>query len=246
MRFPSDVQSVFLFGTGKRINRAPALKRLKESQQDYLLKYLMLKLAPVLLKLKPAYLFALSDCARSNGKNHYCLWEEQKKDIARTLNISFKELKNSPCAKQVLFYDQERLFSALTQPESLAFLRRFGYSSCQRVEDYLKMLKRRFCSVGIYDTGGNACFFPHEIGLFLGYPLKDVQGFIKKKDLPSTYMGRWQVFGETEESMRLMRLYEKAEMVFSNFIKNGRDPILWTERITAHFRKIGEGVIYGV
>ena len=49
----------------------------KESQQDYLLKYLMLKLAPVLLKLKPSSLLALCNCKKSGGENHYNLWKKQ-------------------------------------------------------------------------------------------------------------------------------------------------------------------------
>lgn len=200
----------------------------KENRQKYMLKYLMLKLAPVLLKLKPAHLVALCNLEHSK-RNNYDLWIRQKWSIARTLRISFKELRDTLHRRQVLFYDPQLLFDTITRPESLVFLKYFGYSSCKTVEDYLELLKVHF----------NGPSFPHEIGIFLGYPLKDVKGFVKKGGLPLTKLGSWQVFGEPGKSIQLMQMHRKAVEVFLNSMQNGRNPILFTERLGAHFRKTG-------
>ena len=52
---------------------------------------------------------------------------------------------------------------------------------------------------------------PHEVGVFIGYPLKDVAGFMRC--LPSTpiHHGAWRVYGGTRESLERMRLYASAE-----------------------------------
>lgn len=215
----------------------------KEKQQNCLLEYLMLKLAPVLVKLKPSSLLSLCNGEESSKKNHYDLWREQKEDITRILGISFKELKDSPKAKQVLFYNPEILFATITQPENFAYLERFGYSSCQRLEDYLELLKIRICTYNIFASRGNSFSFPHEIGIFLGYPLKDVRGFTEKGNLPLTFKGYWRVFGRAQESVQLMQLYRKAERVFLSFMENQKNPVPYIERISAHFRKFTKDII---
>ncbi|MCK4519166.1 MAG: DUF3793 family protein [Candidatus Omnitrophica bacterium] len=204
----------------------------KEKQQDCLLKYLMVRLAAILMKLKPSCLLCLCNCEKSGGGDYYDLWKEQKAGIARKLKISFKELKDTFWGKQVLFYNPEVLFKTVTQPENHTFLKKFGYSSCKSIEDYLDTLKKRFCTFDKSDP-----LFPHEMGIFLGYPLKDVKGFIEKGTLPLTATGRWQVFGAPEESKRLMRMRNKAEKVFLNLIKNGRNPVSYIEQVSTHFKK---------
>jgi len=207
----------------------------KEESQDYLSKHLMLKLAPVLVWVKPASLIAVCNCEKSGRDNFYDVWQEQKADIARILRISFKELKDKPEGKQVLFYNPELLFDTVTRAENLSFLEKFGYFSCKTIEDYLEVLRARF----------NNLSFPHEIGIFLGYPLKDVKGFIEKGSLPLTKKGNWQVFGEPEKSVQLMNIHKKAEEVFLKFVENQRNPLPFIERLNRHFRKVSEGISYG-
>ncbi|NIQ92980.1 MAG: DUF3793 family protein, partial [Desulfuromonadales bacterium] len=37
--------------------------------------------------------------------------------------------------------------------------------------------------------------FPHEIGLFLGYPLKDVAAFMGLASIPFACQGPWKIYG---------------------------------------------------
>ena len=41
--------------------------------------------------------------------------------------------------------------------------------------------------------------FPHEIGIFLGYPLADVAGFIRNKGRNCKCIGTWKVYGDAFE-----------------------------------------------
>ena len=45
--------------------------------------------------------------------------------------------------------------------------------------------------------------FPHEIGLFLGYPIEDVVGFIRYAGKGCKLSGLWKVYGDAEAASRL-------------------------------------------
>ena len=44
--------------------------------------------------------------------------------------------------------------------------------------------------------------FPHEIGLFLGYPLEDVKGFIQNKGQGYACCGLWKSYGDPRAARR--------------------------------------------
>lgn len=56
--------------------------------------------------------------------------------------------------------------------------------------------------------------FPHEIGLFLGYPSGDVEGFIKNKAKGAKCVGTWKVYTDEESAKRKFALYKKCKKVY--------------------------------
>lgn len=56
--------------------------------------------------------------------------------------------------------------------------------------------------------------FPHEIGLFLGYPSEDVDGFIRNKAMCSKCVGTWKVYGDEEEAIRRFKQFKKCLSVY--------------------------------
>ena len=56
--------------------------------------------------------------------------------------------------------------------------------------------------------------FPHEIGLFLGYPPEDVDGFIKKGPKQAKLTGVWKVFTDEESAKKKFELYGKCRRVY--------------------------------
>ena len=63
--------------------------------------------------------------------------------------------------------------------------------------------------------------FPHEIGLFLGYPPEDVEGFICRKD-PAKCVGCWTVYGDEAAARRTFDLYRKCTRVYLNQLAKGK------------------------
>ena len=63
--------------------------------------------------------------------------------------------------------------------------------------------------------------FPHEIGLFLGYPPEDVEGFIKNGAAGAKCVGTWKVYGDVETAQRRFAQYKKCTRLYrAAFKKN--------------------------
>lgn len=56
--------------------------------------------------------------------------------------------------------------------------------------------------------------FPHEIGLFLGYPPEDVKGFIDNQAKNEKFVGFWKVYGDVEQAKNKFEQYRKCTQVY--------------------------------
>ena len=56
--------------------------------------------------------------------------------------------------------------------------------------------------------------FPHEIGLFLGYPAEDVSGFIRHGARCAKCVGTWKVYGDEESARKKFALYQKCTRLY--------------------------------
>ena len=64
--------------------------------------------------------------------------------------------------------------------------------------------------------------FPHEIGLFLGYPVKDVLGFMNSPEEGVKYTGFWKVYGDKESALKIFDKYKRVTEIYSMAHKNGK------------------------
>ncbi len=64
--------------------------------------------------------------------------------------------------------------------------------------------------------------FPHEIGLFLGYPPEDVRGFIENKAAGYKCVGLWKVYGDVKRAQRLFAKYRKCTDKYCYRFSKGR------------------------
>ncbi|MCD8331143.1 MAG: DUF3793 family protein [Oscillospiraceae bacterium] len=54
--------------------------------------------------------------------------------------------------------------------------------------------------------------FPHEVGLFLGYPPEDVRGFMEHRNCKLT--GCWKVYGDPQKAQEIFRRYRQCTAVY--------------------------------
>ena len=104
----------------------------------------------------------------------------------------------------ILLYREDRLEKYLKMPQVQKLLREAGYES-DRLEDILPVFCDRYET---YAERGKP--FPHELGLLLGYPPEDVEGFIRHQGKNSLCTGYWKVYADKEGKQRLFEKYEYA------------------------------------
>lgn len=64
--------------------------------------------------------------------------------------------------------------------------------------------------------------FPHEVGLFLGYPPEDVCGFIENRAKGCKLVGCWKVYGNEEKARMIFAKYKKCTEVYTAQFSLGR------------------------
>lgn len=74
----------------------------------------------------------------------------------------------------------------------------------------------------LVDRLANADEFPHEIGLFLGYPTADVLGFIQHKGCNGKCDGCWKVYTDVDGAQRKFALYKKCTRLYLEALEQGR------------------------
>ena len=102
--------------------------------------------------------------------------------------------------------------------EVAMLLRQYGYS----VDD------TDACLAQLCTRLAGASGFPHEIGLFLGYPAEDVRGFIENRTVGCKCVGTWRVYGDEDEARRRFAQYEKCTRIYQEKFSAGRS----IERLT--------------
>ena len=108
--------------------------------------------------------------------------------------------------KEVVFlYRYEQLERHLKNREVREFLRSCGYESFE-VASVLVRLRRRY---QLY--AGISKEFPHELGVLLGYPVGDVQGFIDNRGENSLTSRYWKVYQNPKEAEKIFDLYDRVK-----------------------------------
>lgn len=105
----------------------------------------------------------------------------------------------------VLFYWKERLATYIKRKDVRTLLAKYGYTDFT-LEASLSLLCER---VGYFY--GEEQTFPHEIGAFLGYPVSDIEGFIKNSGKNFLLSKYWKVYSEFQKTRALFEQYDEAK-----------------------------------
>jgi hypothetical protein len=91
------------------------------------------------------------------------------------------------------------------------FLKGFGYS-CFDTESMLNFFQHRM---------KRSVCFPHEVGVFLGYPLDDVKDFISYGGKNYKMIGCWKVYNDVPNCMHIFEVYKKCRKIFNERFEQG-------------------------
>lgn len=112
----------------------------------------------------------------------------------------------------IYLYRPAKLREDLNDAEAVRILRDLGYGDWDQPERYVVRLAQRLREQGD---------FPHEIGLFLGYPPEDVRGFIENNAQGFKCAGCWKVYGDEERAKELFAKYRKCTDCYLRQLTHG-------------------------
>ena len=127
--------------------------------------------------------------------------------------VCVRLLKGCSFGGLVLVYRPNKLEKRLSQPDIRSFLAEQGYVDFS--------LPAALETLSAHIRCGED--FPHEIGIFLDYPLADVIGFIRHKGGGFCCIGCWKVYEDEADAKRTFALYRKCRDVYLSYYHRGFD-----------------------
>ncbi|MCR5594648.1 MAG: DUF3793 family protein [Lachnospiraceae bacterium] len=170
--------------------------------------YIVEHCSPTLAGLKTGSLFSVKNRELNDPTG-------ELRDLNRLLTP--KGLRAVPVRKTeshtlIYVYRPDRLDKDLNCPLARNILKKKGYI-CGNADRCVVQLIRRLTD----DKD-----FPHEIGLFLGYPPSDVEGFMKDPDNGVKCIGFWKVYTNREKAEKTFAKFRKCTEVYCKELAGGR------------------------
>lgn len=107
----------------------------------------------------------------------------------------------------------------LADQEITRFLHSRGFAGCHHLDTYIGRLRQRL---------RREARFPHEIGIFLGYPLHDVEGFIQNGGKNFCLCGLWKVYQQQHCAERQFARYKQCRSIYKTRFEQGSDVLQLT------------------
>ena len=178
--------------------------------EDYLIRHC----APTLAGIKTANLFT---CPYREQKDLLSFIRKTNRKLIRkglrVLPLRFTEDK-----ALIYVYRPGKLAADLSDSMAASILHSKGYCT-GNCEKCIGQLARKIrCEAE----------FPHEIGLFLGYPPEDVCGFMENRACNCKCIGCWKVYGDEAAAKKKFAQYKKCTRIYQDQWAKGTD----IERLT--------------
>lgn len=163
--------------------------------------------APAIAGIKPANLFSCPAGLMPQAEEILADYEKQFKDR----HTRFKLLCRCRAHILILVYDTElteKIFKKGNSKLSCPF-----WLCCRyRCTGFLNQIAAKI-------AGGES--FPHEIGIILGYPPEDIEGFKRYKGRNFKCCGYWKVYGNAERAQKMFDAYTLCREKLMQALQNG-------------------------
>jgi hypothetical protein len=161
--------------------------------------------SPTLGGLKTGNLFSVS---LSNSQELVALSNRKKELSQKGVFIHILSVKKERAL--VYVYRKDMLEADLKKEGVREFLGTCGYQEFS-LDQCIARVKKR---LRYADT------FPHEIGLFLGYPLKDVPGFIEHGGQNYKCIGDWKVYCDKQNAIKRFMKFQRCKETYTKLFDN--------------------------
>ena len=189
-------------------------------EKDCIEKFLIYNASLLISKVKPSATITLKKGANSI----YNKWIKYGQDFLNSINIKYINLRECENALIVLIYDEEQLGNYILKKENKIFLKNLGYNEENNIDDYLEKLVKRYEEFNC----------PHELGVFLGYPLDDVKDFMECSEKKCLACGYWRVYNNYDAAKEIFNTYDIIKEKTAKYILTGDS----TERVFCNLKNI--------
>lgn len=174
----------------------------KRIGQDELSNKIVRYCSPTLAGLKSGNMFSMP-C--KNFQDLLCDIRNLNRRLdAKGIRIIPLRHSNERCLLYV--FRPSALNSDLADEQARQILKDSGYKNCKPAECLGRLLKRVKFSKE----------FPHEIGLFLGYPPEDVRGYMEDGGRCAKCTGCWKVYGDEGSALEKFESFKRCTEIFCN------------------------------
>lgn len=136
---------------------------------------------------------------------------EALKGMLHQKGVALRTLRQADGKALIYVYRPAELARTLEDGATRSLLIQCGYDRFD-VDGALLTLRGRL-------NEGEA--FPHEIGVFLGYPLEDVLGFIENGGKNCLSCGCWKVYSDPCTALAAFKRFEKCKSVYQKRFAEG-------------------------
>lgn len=165
--------------------------------------------SPVIAGIKPANLFQIRSTDIGYVRSILESWEISLRKCPNC-DLKFRLVAKRSKGFLVLAYRKRELEKIIKDEKISSYINSLGYDST----NLLKCMTFLSSKLRVSD-------FPHEIGLFLGYPLDDVRGFIENKGQNFLLNGFWKVYSNKEEKEKIFIAYKNTKTYNKALAKRG-------------------------
>ena len=179
--------------------------------------YLINHCAPTLASLKTANLFNYSFASEYELEAQLL----HLNTLLAVKGVSLTIIRKTADSALIYVYRSRKLALDLANKTASCMLKKLGYTDLSPESAIAHLAER------INRTGD----FPHEIGLFLGYPPGDVMGYIQNSGKNCKCSGCWKVYCNELEAQKRFAQIQKCRQVYTRLWTQGRS--LWQLTVAA-------------
>ena len=142
---------------------------------------------------------------------------EKVKHIIKNTEICMCILYENSEKAVVLFYRKDRMQVVMNQVVCCSYLLQLGYRPLDLEQCFYRLSEKMYH----YHKSGRV--FPHELGVFLEYPLYDIEEFMKQGGKNFKICGYWKVYHKEEDAKNIFLQYDAArEELLTDYQRTGK------------------------
>lgn len=179
-----------------------------QKQADMSDKFIVEHCSPTLAGIKTGNLFSVRMQADTNLNKELIRLNK----LLHEKGLCAIPIKKTDEYALIYLYRPDHLGRDLSNPEAVKILNEKGYT-CGNIN---KCIARLISQLSIQGD------FPHEIGLFLGYPPEDVKGFMNDPSKGVKCTGFWKVYGNEKRARELFGEYKRCTRSYKAELEKGK------------------------